>query len=190
MQWITVLIIAVGLALDAFAVSVSCGLAFRRREHAGALRIAFSFGLFQAGMPILGWLAGLGFRRLIEGVDHWIAFGLLAAIGGHMILEAMRRRTGEVMLNPPGLIALLGLSVATSIDALAIGLTLAVLHREIVGPAFVIGVVTFFISFLGIVVGHESKSFLRGHSQRNIQIAGGLVLLGIGVKILVEHLGG
>jgi manganese efflux pump family protein len=185
---ITILLIALGLAMDAFAVSLSCGLAFQKREHVGGLRIAFSFGLFQAGMPLLGWLAGMSLRNLMEAWDHWIAFALLAAIGVHMIVEAVRSHRQSVPFRPPGLLALLGLSVATSIDALAVGFSLSMLHVHIAAPALIIGVVTFVISFLGIVVGHEMKAFLRGHGQRNVQVVGGLILVGIGVKILLEHL--
>jgi manganese efflux pump family protein len=186
---LTILLIAFGLAMDAFAVSVSCGLAFPRREHAGALRIALSFGLFQAGMPIIGWGAGVGVRSLIEGFDHWIAFGLLALVGGHMILEATRREPEQTTLSPPGFVRLLVLSVATSIDALAVGLSLAVLRVAIGAPVIVIGIVTFAMSFLGIIMGHELKARLRGHGERWIQVVGGAVLVGIGVKILRQHIG-
>jgi manganese efflux pump family protein len=189
MSWLTILLIALGLAMDAFAVSVSCGFAFPRREHKGALRIAFSFGLFQAGMPLLGGLLGLSLRAFIQSWDHWAAFLLLAGIGIHMIVEAVRSHREAIPFTPPGLLALLGLSVATSLDALAVGFSLTLLHVRIVAPAVMIGVVTFLISFLGIVLGHEMKAVLRGHGQRNIQIMGGLILIGIGIKILIQHLG-
>jgi len=188
MDWITILLIAVGLAMDAFAVSVSCGLAFSRREHTRAFRIAFFFGLFQAGMPVLGWLGGIGLSRLIQRWDHWIAFLLLLGIGLHMIYEAMQPSEDRRALTPPGLWKLLGLSVATSLDALAVGFSLSLLKVRIVAPAAVIGIVTFTLSFLGIVLGHEGKALLSGRGQRNVQIAGGLILVGIGVRILLLHL--
>jgi putative Mn2+ efflux pump MntP len=190
MSWLTVLFIAFGLAMDAFAVSVTCGLAFHRREHAGALRIALSFGLFQAGMPLLGWLAGLGIRKIIEGIDHWVAFGLLLLVGGHMIYGAVRGGSGGARFSPPGTIALLALSIATSLDALAVGLSLSLLKVAIQGPVVVIGAVTFAMSFLGIVLGHEMKGLLRGRGQQWIQALGGGVLIGIGIRILWQHAGG
>jgi putative Mn2+ efflux pump MntP len=187
LSWFTVVLIALGLAMDAFAVSVSCGLAFRRREHVGALRIALSFGLFQAAMPILGWLAGLGVRSIIEGFDHWVAFGLLVLVGGHMIREAVHGGSEEADFSPPGHLALVALSIATSIDALAVGLSLSLLKVAIRGPVVVIGVVTFAMSFLGVILGHEMKGLLRGRGRRTIQVLGGIVLIAIGVRILLRH---
>ncbi|MCU0225421.1 MAG: manganese efflux pump MntP family protein [Acidobacteria bacterium] len=154
MHLLDLLLLAVGLAMDAFAVAVSCGFAFQRREHLGALRIALSFGLFQAAMPVLGWAAGLSVRHQIEAWDHWIAFALL---------------------------------VVTSIDALAVGLSLSFLQVEIATPALVIGLVTFAMSFAGIVLGFELEHRLRGRWRRNIQVAGGVILIAIGARILVEH---
>lgn len=179
---------AVGLAMDAFAVAVACGLAFDRRDHAGATRIAFSFGAFQAGMPVVGWLAGRALREYIGAFDHWIAFGLLGYLGVHMILAAIRAyRSGE-SLTRPGQLRLLALSIATSIDALTVGVALAVLGVRIAQPALVIGVITFAISYLGIVLGHEFERVFRGRMRRNVQVAGGLMLVLIGAQILVEHL--
>ena len=188
MDLLTILFLAVGLAMDAFAVSVACGLAFERREHLRAATIAGSFGLFQTGMPVVGWLAGLGLQRLIHDVDHWVAFGLLTLIGGRMIVEAVRGHTEQRPLAPPGNLRLLALSVATSIDALAVGLTLAVLRIPILRPVVVIGIVTFAISYLGIILGHELENLLRGRLKRDIQVAGGLVLIAIGLRIVCSHL--
>lgn len=182
------LALATGLAMDAFAVSVSCGLAFDRREHWAAARIAFAFGAFQAIMPALGWFAGIGMRTLIEHFDHWIACGLLAAVGGKMIAEAWRGgEDGERGLTVPGPARLLMLAIATSLDALAVGLTLAVIEVPIATPAVVIGVVTFLISYLGIVLGHELENLMGPRLKRGIQVAGGLVLIAIGVRIVLEH---
>lgn len=185
-----VLLIAVGLAMDAFAVSLAYGLSFRRREHRSALKIAGAFGVFQAAMPVLGWFAGLAFRRWIEAVDHWVAFGLLAVIGGKMILDAVR--TGpeaEPTTSTFTWRALLVLAIATSIDALAVGLALSLLAVAILLPVLVIGVVTFVLSYLGIVLGYELTSWLRDRGRRVVQVVGGLILIGIGLKILFEHLG-
>lgn len=182
------LLLAIGLAMDAFAVSVSCGFAFPRREHVGAFRIAASFGLFQAVMPVLGWAAGLSVREQIEAWDHWIAFALLSTIGVKMIRDAFASYRKEVQRLVPDAMTLLALSVATSIDALAVGLSLSFLKVDIATPALIIGVVTFVMSFGGIVLGFELENQLRGSWKRNIQVTGGLILLGIGVRILVEHM--
>lgn len=181
------LALAVGLAMDAFAVSISCGLAFDRREHWAAARIAFAFGAFQAIMPALGWFAGIGMRALIEDFDHWIAFGLLTVIGGKMIVEAWRGGEDGSGLSVPGPARLLVLAIATSLDALAVGLTLAVIEVPIATPAVVIGVVTFLISYLGIVLGHELENLMGPRMKRGIQVAGGIVLIAIGIRIVLEH---
>jgi putative Mn2+ efflux pump MntP len=185
----TVLIIAVGLAMDAFAVSVTYGLSFRRRRHGDAFKIAAAFGLFQAGMPVLGWLAGLTLRAWFEAFDHWIALGLLCFIGGKMIRDGWRGdpdEDPEPLSHSPGTLLLLAL--ATSIDALAVGLALSVLHVSIGEPVLVIGVVTFVLSYAGIVLGHELTAWLRRHGRRAIQTAGGLILIGIGLRIVYSHL--
>jgi len=170
--------------MDAFAVSVASGIAIERLRIRHALRIALSFGVFQAIMPIIGWFAGIGMRDLISGVDHWIAFALLAGVGGKMIYESRQIREGpteECMGN----MKLLVLSVATSIDALAVGLSLSLLKVAIVWPAIVVGIVTFAFSFAGVYLGRKV-----GHIfESKIEVLGGLVLIGIGIKILVDHLG-
>jgi len=181
------LFLAIGLAMDAFAVAVSCGFAFQRREHLGALRIALSFGLFQAAMPVLGWAAGLSVRHRIEAWDHWLAFALLTVIGVKMIREAVVSWRQETAMELPDAVTLLGLSVATSIDALAVGLSLSFLQVEIATPALVIGIVTFAMSFAGIVMGFELEHRLRGRWRRNIQVAGGVILVAIGIRIVLEH---
>lgn len=179
----TFLFIAFGLAMDAFAVSVANGATFKGPKVRKALVVALFFGTFQAGMPVCGWMAGISVRDFISGVDHWIAFGLLTVIGGKMIYESVRMNTGESEPNNLGLASLLALSVATSIDALAVGMTFALLKISIIGPVLLIGVVTFFMSLFGFLLG---KRF--GHLFENwIEIAGGLILIGIGIKILVEH---
>lgn len=188
MDLVTTLLLAVGLAMDAFAVSVACGLAFDRRRHLHALRIALSFGGFQALMPAIGWLAGVAVRDAIERFDHWIAFGLLAFIGVHMILEAVRSHREGTAMDLPDPLRLLALSIATSVDALAAGLTLSVLRVPILAPAATIGVVTFAVSYAGIVLGHELEALLRGRARRDIQVAGGIALIAIGARVLFQHL--
>jgi putative Mn2+ efflux pump MntP len=185
----TVLLVAVGLAMDAFAVSVTYGLSFSKRHHGRALKVAVAFGSFQAGMPVLGWLVGLGFRGWIEAVDHWIALILLGFIGGKMIRDAWKMSpTDDQPALSHGTWTLLVLAVATSIDALAVGLALSVLHVSITMPVIVIGIVTFVLSWGGIVLGYEFTAMLRTRGRRAIQLVGGLILIGIGVRIVYDHL--
>jgi putative Mn2+ efflux pump MntP len=180
----TVFLIAVGLAMDAFAVSVSSGVTIRNCHTRDALRIALFFGGFQALMPVAGWLAGLGLRGYIASMDHWVAFGLLAFIGGKMIYESTVIGRASGQCGPLSLYVLIGLSVATSIDALAVGLTFAFLDVQIITPVIIIGAVTFVLSYMGVFLGGRIG---RGVGKK-VEAAGGLVLIAIGVKILVEHL--
>ncbi len=184
MDMITIIIIAFGLAMDAFAVSITSGITIKKLKIDHALKIALFFGSFQAFMPVVGWLAGLSLKDFISGIDHWIAFGLLGFIGCKMIYESIRMQPGEARNNSMNLYVLLILSVATSIDALAVGISFAFLEISIVTPVIIIGVVTFLLSFFGVFVGSRFGHFF----EKRIEIVGGLVLIGIGVKILVEHL--
>jgi len=180
-----ILLIAFSLAMDAFAVSVSCGVMGKGFQVGNALRMAGSFGSFQAVMPLLGWLGGFGISGLISAFDHWVAFGLLVVIGGKMIVESLRNGATRACINPAELCVLMILSVATSIDALAVGFSFALLKTPIVAPAIIIGVVTFGVSLTGAFLG----SRFRGRLENKAAIMGGLILIGIGVKILAEHLG-
>jgi putative Mn2+ efflux pump MntP len=184
MDIITIIAIAFGLAMDAFAVSITSGITINRLKINHALKIALFFGLFQAIMPLVGWLAGLSLRGFIAEIDHWIAFGLLSFIGCKMIYESIAVQSSEKQINPLNIYVLLMLSVATSIDALAVGVSFAFLKISIVTPVMVIGTITFVLSFLGVFVGNRIGHFF----ENKIEIAGGLVLIGIGVKILIEHL--
>jgi putative Mn2+ efflux pump MntP len=183
---LTIIFIAVGLAMDAFAVSVASGLAITKLRVRYALKIALFFGLFQALMPVLGWVLGLGFRHRIEAFDHWLAFGLLAAIGGKMIYESFRLEEAENPHDPMSIRVLLVLSVATSIDALAVGLTLTFIKVPIVTPAVIIGMVTFALSYAGVFLGEKVGHFF----EKKVEALGGLILIVIGIKILAEHLAG
>jgi len=184
---LTSLLMALGLSMDAFAVSVSNGICIPEMKVRYALRAALAFGLFQFFMPIVGWALGGAFREHIEHIDHWIAFGLLAFVGGKMIFEALRIEAPDCALDKSKGILHLGtllvLAVATSIDALAVGLSLSVLGRPILGPALLIGVVTFLVSFMGCEFGRR----IGARFERWAELAGGVVLIGIGVKILLEH---
>ncbi len=184
MDLLTTLLIAVALAMDAFAVSVAHGVSSRSLRNSGVLRMALSFGLFQAFMPVVGWLAGVSLADVISGVDHWIAFGLLCVVGGKMILDSRNAGSDRKSGGALALAALLVLSVATSIDALAVGLSFAFLQVAIVTPIIVIGSVTFLLSFVGVSFGNKLGSLFSGR----VEIAGGLILIGIGLKILLEHL--
>jgi len=186
MDLLTTTLIAVGLAMDAFAVSIGSGFCIKRVEAYHAFKIAFFFGAFQAIMPVIGWLAGLTFRSLLSQIDHWIAFVLLLFIGGKMIYESRQEHQDKKMLNPMKLAILLMLSVATSIDALAVGITFAFLNITIATPIAIIGTVTFFLSFGGVYIGNRLGHFF----ERKIETLGGLILIGIGIRILVQHLMG
>ncbi len=170
--------------MDSFAVSITNGISIRNIRISNALRIAAFFGIFQAVMPLIGWLAGLSLRDFISGFDHWIAFGLLSLIGCRMIYESTKMDSGKKVINPLNVYVLLILSVATSVDALAVGMSFAFLKIFIVTPIIVIGAVTFLLSFLGVFVGNRFGHFF----EKRIEIAGGLILIGIGVKILLRHL--
>lgn len=168
--------------MDAFAVSITSGITVRHLRIKHALKIALFFGFFQAIMPIIGWLSGMSLRNIISGFDHWIAFGLLSIIGCKMIYESFKLKKEKI--NPQNIYILFILSIATSIDALAVGLSLSFLKVAIILPAIIIGVVTFLLSFFGVYVGNKVGHFF----ERKIEMIGGLVLIGIGLKILIEHL--
>jgi putative Mn2+ efflux pump MntP len=183
MQLITIIVIAVGLAMDAFAVSIVSGSAYRQLKVTHALRMAVFFGSFQAIMPLLGSLAGVTVRTCIADYDHWVAFVLLSAVGSKMIYESFRMKTDQI-LDPSSVVILLFLSVATSIDALTVGLSLPFLQVSLVEAVVVIGLVTFILSYLGVHIGRKVGHFF----ENRIEAAGGLILIGLGAKILFEHL--
>ncbi|HEY3355504.1 MAG TPA: manganese efflux pump MntP family protein [Polyangia bacterium] len=178
--------IAIALALDAFAVALAAGLTLRPLTRRHVFRLSFHFGLFQALMPILGWAAGVVVQRHIAAFDHWVAFGLLAFIGGKMIWEALRGGEDRPRADPTRGWSLIVLSVATSIDALAVGLSLGVLRLTIWLPAAVIGLVCAALTALGMVIGWR----VGAAWGRRVEVLGGVVLIAIGVKVLVEHLTG
>jgi len=175
--------LAVGLALDAFAVSVAGGAVVKEHKVRHAVRMALFFGGFQAVMPLVGWLAGSGLRQHIVGVSHWVAFGLLTVVGGRMLVEAFRLEPGERKTAQFDASSLLLLSIATSVDALAVGVTLGLLHEAIIIPVVVIGAVTFVLSLAGVYVGDRLGHVFEG----KVEIAAGLILIGIGLRILLTH---
>ena len=178
--------IAVALAMDAFAVSVAAGVSLERVDFRRTFRLAWHFGFFQALMPVLGWLGGLTVRPLIEDYDHWLAFGLLAFVGGRMVVGAFRSEDDRSQKSDPtrGL-TLVVLSVATSIDALAVGLSLAVLKISIWFPALVIGLVAAAFTTAGLHLGRTVGRAVRLSSYA--EFLGGTVLLAIGLNILKGH---
>ena len=177
--------IAVGLAMDAFAVSIVSGSIYKELHIRHALRMAFFFGAFQAIMPLIGYMAGRTFADSIEMWDHWIAFGILSVIGGKMVYEAFKmKQVDKDPKDPSNLVVLVVLSIATSIDALAVGITLSLVTSYIFRAVATIGVITFIISYIGYIIGKRMGHFF----ENKIEIIGGLILIGIGSKILISHL--
>lgn len=187
MNFFLVFAIALALAMDAFAVSVGISLSHEAITKRQTLRLASHFGFFQFMMPLIGWQAAQNIlMKHIEPFDHWVAFSLLLIIGGRMIYESFKRgkRLKNINLDPTRGLSLLLLSVATSIDALAVGLSLAALHLAILYPACIIGLVAFFMTVLGVKIG----PFLGQLIGRRAKFLGGLILILIGIKTLSEHL--
>ncbi len=170
--------------MDAFVVSIVSGSAYKQLHVRHALRMALFFGAFQAFMPLIGSLAGLTLREYIARYDHWIAFGLLAAVGGKMIYESLKIKSVEENPDPSNIFVLLVLSVATSIDALAVGITLSLIAGSIIVAAIIIGLITFILSYLGVYIGKRFGHFF----ESKMEAIGGVILIGIGTKVLIEHL--
>lgn len=187
MQLLEVILIGVGLAMDAFAVSICKGLQMQKINYQHATIISIFFGGFQAFMPFIGWLLGKHFERYITKIDHWIAFFLLGAIGLNMLKESMSKEEEvcQSVQNRLDIKELVLLSIATSIDALAVGITFAFLQVRLDIAIAIIGTTTFFISFGGVVIGNIFGTRYKGRAER----FGGFILIAIGVKILLEHLG-
>lgn len=188
MSFTELLLVAIGLAMDALAVSVGKGLSMQKVNYKAGVVIALAFGIFQAGMPVIGWLLAVRFEKYIAAIDHWIAFGLLLLIGLRAIAEAIKGMK-EKDCDPPEYVLKWGeliiLAIATSIDALAVGISFAVLKVNIWTAAGIIGVITFLLSFAGILIGNRFGARFKSKAE----IAGGVILILIGVKILLEHLG-
>ena len=176
-------LVAVGLSMDAFAVSVCKGLSVKKLRPKHAALVGIYFGGFQFLMPVIGGLLGYRFEHLITSVDHWIAFLLLALIGGSMIKEAFSK--AEELNDDFGMKTMLLMAVATSIDALAVGITFAFLEVDILPAAGLIGVTTFLLSAAGAYIGHAFGARYKSGAE----LAGGVILILIGLKILLEHLG-
>jgi manganese efflux pump family protein len=184
MTLLAVLFISLGLSLDAFAVAMSVTAAGRSTGIRDEVRLSFHFGLFQFLMPVLGWFAGSAVQPHIERFDHWLVFALLAFVGVRMIRTGFSNVPESVPSNPTRGATMVVLSVATSLDALAVGLSLAFLGVDVVLPSIVIGLVTFAVTYFGMQLGKR----LSARYGQKLEIAGGVVLIMIGVKVLAEHL--
>lgn len=188
MNNIEIFLIAIGLAMDCLAVSIASGIIIKKIEWRTMLTMAFFFGLFQAAMPFIGWLFASRFSHLIESVDHWIAFLLLLFLGGKMIIESFKKEDCKKDFNPASLKVVLALAIATSIDALAVGVSFAFLGMNTVDtilmPISIIGLVSFLMSLCGLLFG----IFFGCRHNMRVELWGGLILIIIGCKILIEHL--
>jgi putative Mn2+ efflux pump MntP len=186
MDILTTIFIAIGLAMDAFAVSLGVGTGSTRPDRRSQLRLAFHFGIFQGLMTLLGWLAGSTIARWISTVDHWIAFGLLIFVGVNMLRSGIKNDPEQHSADPTRGGMMVMLSIATSIDAAAVGLSLAFIETPIARAVAFITVITFGLSLIGLAFGRVLGEKLG----KRMEILGGLVLIFIGVRILIEHLWG
>ncbi|HJD75898.1 manganese efflux pump MntP family protein [Bacteroides reticulotermitis] len=190
MTGLEIWLLAIGLAMDCLAVSIASGIMLKRIEWRPMLTMAFAFGFFQALMPFAGWMGANTFSHLIESVDHWIAFAILSFLGVRMILEAFKDEEFKNEFNPSSLKVVLAMAVATSIDALAVGVSFAFLgiknYATILSPIAIIGLVSFTVSILGLIFG--ARCGCGCARKLKVELWGGIILIIIGTKILIEHL--
>jgi putative Mn2+ efflux pump MntP len=184
MDFSTIFIIALALSMDAFAVSIAGGIIIKKQKIYNAVKFGLCFGGFQMLMPVMGAMGGKRFHYFIAGFDHWFAFGLLFIIGIKAIWEAGKMKSIEDRAASLSFMVLINLGLATSMDALAVGLSLAFINVSIVLPVIIIGIITFCMSFSGFFIGSKFGHFF----ENKVGIAAGIMLIGIGVKILFEHL--
>lgn len=175
--------IAVGLGVDAFSVAIGIGATNEKKSWAPVVRLAFAFGFFQFAMAVIGWLAGLTVVEIIASFDHWIAFALLTFVGGKMIWEGLEKEGDEEKADQTRGLPLLLLSIATSIDSLAVGFSFSILKYQILFPAVIIGIVCFLMTVTGMIFGKVLAKIFG----KKVEIFGGLVLIAIGIKILIDH---
>ena len=183
MGLIPLLFLSIGLSFDTFAVSIGCGIIEKEIKFFQAARIAIFFAIFQAIMPLLGWLLGYTIKDYIITIDHWLAFILLSIVGGKMIIESFKADE-EKTINPRRLKVILVMSLATTIDAFVVGITFAFLNVNLMLSSFIIGMITFLAAMLGMLFGKN----IGAHFGKKMEIVGGLILIGLGIKILLEHL--
>lgn len=184
MEILTIFLIAISLSFDTFAVSISSGLVLRQITFINATRIALTLAVFQAAMPVLGWFAGSGIKTYAENIDHWIAFGILGLLGGKMIYESFKTDPENRSFNPLDLKIMIGMAIATSIDALVVGFSFALLNYKILISVGIIGAVTYIVAMLGMLFGKK----IGARMGRRMEMLGGVMLILIGLKILIEHL--
>ncbi len=186
MDLLSIIIIGIGLAMDCLAVSISKGMCLKKFKWKKTLRMAFMFGLFQGLMPLIGFLAGVSFAKYIQNFDHWIAFVFLGLIGSKMFFEGLKPVDPqcETTSNPFKWKILFALAVATSIDALATGIIFITFPHLVIHAVLIIGILSFIFSIFGVLIGFRFKNQFKF----NVEIIGGIILIGIGTKILIEHL--
>jgi putative Mn2+ efflux pump MntP len=184
MGLLEIILIAIGLSMDAFAVSITLGLSVKKLKIKHLLIPAIYFGFFQALMPLIGYLAGINFVSKIQNLDHWIAFALLILIGGKMIKESFSKEKEKIKENPFRFLKMLLLAVATSIDALAVGITFAFFEVSILSTILIVGFTTFCISAIGVKIANIFGTKYKAKAE----FIGGGVLIILGFKILIEHL--
>lgn len=183
MDFFTIIIIALGLSADSFAISVSSGIIISKIEFSKAMKIAFFLAIFQGTMPLIGWFLGVGFSEIIKDYDHWISFILLLFVGAKMIYDDFKKDENKSRINPLKTVVLIGLAIATSIDALIVGISFGLLEYPIIISCSIIFIATLLVSLSGIYLGCR---FCRLINYKLVSIAG-VVIIGIGVKILLEH---
>lgn len=190
MSGVEVWLVAIGLAMDCLAVSIASGIILKRIEWRPMLTMALAFGFFQAAMPFIGWLGASFFTHLIESIDHWIAFILLSFLGGRMIMESFKDESCRQSFNPTSLKVMLAMAIATSIDALVVGISFAFLginnYSDILSPIAIIGLVSFAMSILGLIFG--ARCGCEYAQKIRAELWGGIILIIIGIKTLIEHL--
>ena len=185
MDFITILLLALGLSMDSFVVSVTSGMLIEKKVKLYAfIKFCLILALFQAFMPVIGWLLGKGLKQYIENYDHWVAFILLSIIGCKMIWEGFKKPEMKKKFDPFNNLIILGLGLATSIDALVVGLSFGFLNENIIYPVIIIGLTTFIVTVIGLVIGGK----LHKSVNIKLEILGGIVLIGIGIKILIQHI--
>jgi len=184
MSFVEIILIAISLAMDSFAVSITAGLILKEFNSKHFIRIAFYMGLFQALMPVIGWMIGVSFKHYIVSFDHWVAFFLLLALGGKMIYDDLKSEDDHSCFDPQKRLVVMGLALATSIDALVVGVNFAFLNMPITMPIYTIGITSFVLSFIGIFIGCQVGTKVK----LKFTLIGGVILIGLGSNILYEHL--
>jgi len=184
MSFVEIILIAIGLAMDSFAVSITAGLILKEFSPKHFIRIAFYMGFFQALMPVIGWMIGTSFKHYIISFDHWVAFFLLLGLGGKMIYDDLKCEEDHCCFDPHKRVVIMGLALATSIDALVVGVNFAFLDMPITMPIYIIGITSFVLSLIGVFIG----CCMGTKMNLKFTLIGGVILIGLGSNILYDHL--